>query len=149
MNLTVAMKIIGGFTIISILLLLTSAISLLSLNTISDSTNRQNELAIPMLKGSNKLSLQLTQMSNFTLKGYYQSDLTALSQDFNSYKTIDNQFTPAFKQLINLAKNEKELTDNLNKITQIFHKFEEESLAVFENKKISIEHKNSLNEIIT
>jgi len=148
MNLTVAMKIIGGFTIISILLLLTSAISLLSLNTISDSTNQQNELAIPMLKGSNKLSLQLTQMSNFTLKGYYQSDLTALSQDFNSYKTIDNQFTPAFKQLINLAKNEKELTDNLNKITQIFHKFEEESLAVFENKKISIEHKNSLNEII-
>ena len=77
MNLTVAMKIIGGFTIISILLISTSVISLLNLNTISESTRQQNELAIPTLKGSNKLSLQLSQMSNFTLKGFYQDDLAS------------------------------------------------------------------------
>lgn len=148
MNLTVATKIIGGFTIISILLLLTSAISLLNLNTISDSTNQQNELAIPMLKGSNELSLQLSQMSNFTLKAFYQSDLTALSQDFNSYQIINDQFTPAFKQLKVLAQNDSVLVNNLNKITEIFAKFEEEGLAVFENRKVSIEHKNTLNETI-
>jgi methyl-accepting chemotaxis protein len=148
MNLTVAMKIIGGFAIISILLILTSVISLLNLNTISESTSQQKELAIPMLKGSNKLSLQLSQMSNFTLKAFYQNDLVTLAENLNSYQTIDSQFTPAFKQLKILAQNESQLINNLNKITQIFTKFKEEASAVFENRKVSIEQKNALNETV-
>jgi methyl-accepting chemotaxis protein len=148
MNLTVAMKIIGGFAIISILLILTSVISLLNLNTISESTSQQNELAIPMLKGSNKLSLQLSQMSNVTLKAFYHNDLTALSEDLNSYKTINLEFIPTFKQLKTLAQNESELINNLNKVTPVFAKFEEDVLAVFENRKLSIEHRNALNETV-
>lgn len=146
MNLTVAMKIIGGFTIISILLILTSVISLLNLNTISDSTSHQNQLAIPTLKGSNKLSLQLSQMSNSTLKGFYQTDLTLLAENLNSYKAIDAQFTPVFKQLKTLVQNEVDLITNLNKVTGIFAKFDEQALAVFENRKVSIEQKNILTE---
>ncbi|NQY88381.1 MAG: methyl-accepting chemotaxis protein [Colwellia sp.] len=149
MNLTVAIKIIGGFAIISILLILTSVISLLNLNTISESTRQQNDLAIPMLKGSNKLSLQLSQMANFTLKGFYRDDLAALAEDLHSYKTIDAQFIPAFKQLKNLVQNESELINNLNKVTQLFAKFEEEALAVFENRKTSIEQKNALSEKVS
>ena len=139
MNLTVAMKIIGGFAIISLLLILTSSISLLNLNTISESTNQQNELAIPMLKGSNKLALELGQMANSTLKGFYQDDLTSLAENLNYYKTINNKFIPDFKQLKILVKKESELINNLNKVTQIISQFDNEALAVFENRKISIE----------
>jgi methyl-accepting chemotaxis protein len=146
MNLTVAMKIIGGFTIISILLLLTSAISLLNLNTISDSTNQQNELAIPMLKGSNTLSLQLSQMENFTLKGFYEYDLTALAENLNSYQTFNAQFSDAFKQLKILAQNENELIENLNKVTPIFAKYNNAAVEIFESRKVSIEQKLVLHE---
>lgn len=144
MNLTVARKIIGGFTIISILLISTSSISLLNLNTISDSTDQQNQLAIPTLKGSNKLALQLSQMSNSTLKGFYQTDLTLLADNLTSYKAIGAQFTPALSQLKTLVQSEIDLINNLNKVTEIFTEFEEEALAVFENRKLSIEQKNSL-----
>ncbi|MFQ3311814.1 MAG: methyl-accepting chemotaxis protein, partial [Colwellia sp.] len=75
MNLTVAVKIIGGFTIISILLIVISIISLSNLNTVSESTQQQNTLAIPTLKASNKLALELSKMTNLALKGYYQTDL--------------------------------------------------------------------------
>ena len=139
MNLTVAMKIIGGFAIISILLILTSVISLLNLNTISDSTSQQNQLAIPTLKGSNKLSLELGQMSNSTLKGFYQKDLATLAENLNAYKAISAQFTPSFKQLKALVQDEDDLINNLNKVTQIFASFEDESSAVFDNRKVSIE----------
>jgi len=149
MNLTVAMKIIGGFAIISILLILTSVISLLNLNTISDSTNQQNQLAIPTLKGSNKLSLELGQMASSTLKGFYQSDLTLLAGNLNSYKEINSQFTPAFKQLKILVQNENDLITNLNKVTKVFSLFEEEALAVFENRKVSIEQGIILTEKIS
>ncbi len=149
MNLTVAMKIIGGFAIISILLIATSVISLWNLNTISESTDQQNQLAIPTLKGSNKLSLQLSQMANSTLKGFYQADLALLAENLNAYQTTDNQFTPAFKQLKTLVQNENNLISNLNKVTQVFSAFEDEALAVFENRKISIEQKNILSEKVS
>lgn len=149
MNLTVAMKIIGGFATISILLIVTSVISLLNLNTISDSTSQQNQLAIPTLKGSNKLSLQLSQMANSTLKGFYQADIAMLANNLNGYKAIHNQFTPDFKNLKTLVQNENELLTNLNKVTQVFTSFESEALAVFENRKISIEQKNALIEKVS
>ncbi len=149
MNLTVAMKIIGGFAVISILLILISAISLLNLNTISDSTDQQNQLAIPTLKGSNKLSLQLGQMANATLKGFYQVELASLTKDLDAYQAIDSQFTPAFKQLKTLVQNENNLISNLNKVTQIYASFEEEALAVFQNRKLSIEQGNTLQDSIS
>jgi methyl-accepting chemotaxis protein len=79
MNLTVAVKIIGGFTIISLLLIVISTISLSNLSTISESTQQQNTLAIPTLKGSNKLALELSQMNSLSLKGYYQRDVSLLA----------------------------------------------------------------------
>lgn len=148
MNLTVKMKIIGGFTIISILLIVTSVSSLFTLNTISESTNQQNKLAIPMLESSNKLSLQLSQMSNFTLKGFYQEDLSVLTKDLNSYKTINVQFTREFKQLKSLIKNESELINNLNQVTEVFANIEEKIATVFDNRKKSIEQKSALSKKI-
>jgi methyl-accepting chemotaxis protein len=149
MNLTVAMKIIGGFAIISILLILTSVISLLNLNTISESTKQENELAVPMLKGSNTLSLQLSQMANFTLEGFYRNDLTELAEDLRLYKAIDAQFTPILKKLEILVKNEGELSKNLNKVNDVFSQFEHEALTIFENRKTSIEQQNALSEKVS
>jgi methyl-accepting chemotaxis protein len=149
MNLTVAMKIIGGFAIISILLILTSVISLLNLNTISDSTNQQNQLAIPTLKGSNKLSLELGKMANATLKGFYQTELSLLDDNLKTYQEIDQQFIPAFKKLKTLVQNEGDLINNLNKATQIVASFEEEALAVFSNRKVSIEQGIVLSEKVS
>lgn len=149
MNLTVAMKIIGGFAIISILLILTSVISLLNLDTISDATNQQNQLAIPTLKGSNKLALELGQMANITLEGFYQSDLSLLAQNLNEYKTIDEQFIPDFEQLKTLVQDEKLLVTNLTKVIDIHVTLKEESIAVFQNRKLSIEQNASLKEKVS
>ncbi len=107
MNLTVAMKIIGGFAIISILLILTSVISLLNLKTISDSTSQQSQIAIPTLKGSNKLALELDQMTNAILEGFYQSELPLLDENLTTYDAIDKGFIPALNQLKTLVKDEK------------------------------------------
>lgn len=149
MDLTVAKKIIGGFSIILVLLILTSVISLVNFNTITEATNHENDLAIPMLTNSHKLSLELAQMGNVTLKGFYQDDLTELAKNLNAYKNIDAQFIPIFNQLKTLVRNESELINNLNKVTQIFANFEKEALAVFENRKISIEHKSMLKQKIS
>jgi len=149
MNLTVAMRIIGGFTIILILLVLTSVTSWLNLNKISDSTEQQNQLAIPTLKGSNQLTLELNQMANFTLKGFYETKLSSLEENLQAFNTVKAQFVPAFKQLKALVENENNLISNLNKVTKIYSTFEQNALSVFENRKISIEQQNALTEKVS
>ena len=105
MKLTVAMKIIGGFAIISLLLFLTSVISWNSLNTISDATKQQNDLAIPTLKTSNELANDLTSIGNLTLHAYYQTQLAPLAQNRNAFDADKINFRAQLKKLKNIVEN--------------------------------------------
>jgi methyl-accepting chemotaxis protein len=148
MNLTVAVKIIGGFAIISILLIVISVISLSNLNTISDSTQQQNTLAIPTLKASNKLALELSKMSNLTLKGYYQSDFALLAQELKDYKSIEIFFIRQLSELKQTVASEQNLLANLSKVDSLYSTFNNSSIGLFSNHKVSIEQKKLLTEKI-
>jgi len=144
MNLTVAKKIIGGFTVISVLLILTSGISLLNLDTINDSTKKQSQLAIPTLKGSNQLANELTQMGNLTLRGYYQSELAPLNQNKESFQAGNDNFTKELKKLKSVVQNESSLITNLRKVDAVYESFKGNVNDVFSNRKVSIEQRAAL-----
>ncbi len=146
MNLTVAVKIIGGFAIISILLIVISIISLSNLNTISESTQQQNILAIPTLKASNKLALELSKMSNLTLKGYYQTDLKLLAEELKDYKKIGGLFSQELTQIKSIVVNEPDLLNNLSQVEQLHATFHDASLSLFTSHKVSIEQMHLLTE---
>jgi methyl-accepting chemotaxis protein len=148
MNLTVAMKIIGGFAIIAVLLIITSAISLLNLNTIQDSTVQQSEVAIPTLKGSNKLANTLTQIGNLTLRAYYQTEYTPLSANLASYNQDKEDFSKELKKLKNVVRNENSLLSNLRKVDSVYTELEEEIGLVFSNRQNSINEALILSEKI-
>lgn len=148
MNLTVAVKIIGGFAIISILLIIISTISLSNLNTISESTQQQNTLAIPTLKASNKLALELSKMSNLALKGYYQADLGLLAGNLREYKNIEDLFTEQLSALKQIVASEQDLLTNLTQVDQLYSSFNNANLGLFNNHKVSIEQKQLLTDKI-
>jgi methyl-accepting chemotaxis protein len=139
MNLTVAMKIIGGFTIISILLILSSVSSLMSLNTIDDSTTEVSKVAIPMLKASNTLALELTQMGNLMLKGYYQKEVTPLAKNKSDFIDRKEKFFKELKTLSTVIKDKPAIVASLRKVTTQSRNGEKHILNVFNNRKISIE----------
>ncbi len=139
MNLTVAMKIIGGFTIISLLLIFSSASSLMNLNTISESTTEVSKLAIPMLKGSNSLSLELTEMGNYTLKGFYQTELVPLAKNKSAFVATKDHFFIDMKKLSAVVKDKPNVVASLRKVSKEATTFEQHALAVFDNRKTSIE----------
>jgi len=148
MKLTVAMKIIGGFTIISLLLFLTSAISWNSLNTIGNATKQQNELAIPTLKGSNKLANDLTGIGNLTLRAYYQTKLAPLAENQKAFDVNKSDFRAQLKKLQNIVQNEKSLITNLRKVDAVYDSLEQEISSVLRNRKVAIEQRLALIEKI-
>ena len=148
MNLTVAVKIIGGFAIISILLVVISIISLSNLDTISEATQQQNTLAIPTLKASNKLALELSQMSNLTLEGYYLTDLNLLAQQLRDYKKINSLFSKGLSELKQIVATEQNLLANLGQVDKLSANFHSAGLGLFSSHKISIEQQQQLIEKI-
>ncbi|MBA6250710.1 methyl-accepting chemotaxis protein [Colwellia sp. MB3u-55] len=138
MNLTVAMKIMGGFAIIAVLLVITSAISLWNLNIIKGSTLQQSELAIPTLKGSNKLANTLTQIGNLTLRAYYQTELTPLNNNLTAYNQDKDDFTTELKKLKQVVRNENSLLTNLGQVDSVYADLEKEIGLVFSNRQASI-----------
>ena len=148
MKLTVAMKIIGGFTIISVLLILTSVISWNSLNTISDATKQQDELAIPTLKESNILAKDLTSIGNLTLRAYYQTSLEPLAVNQKAFNNETVDFREHLDKLKIIVQNEPTLLSNLHKIDPIYNKLDKEIKSVLNNRKFSIEQYITLTEKI-
>lgn len=144
MNLTVAMKIIGGFSIIAILLIITSVFSLNNMDTIQESTLQQSELAIPTLKGSNKLALELSQMGSLTLQGYYHSELAPLAQELQELDTIEADFAKDLQKLKSVVQREANLINNLKKVDQVYQAISQDVADVFESRKISIEQRQHL-----
>ncbi len=75
MKLTVAMRIVGGFSAILILLLFLGGTSYYSLSGISDSTNQVNSISIPALENSATLQSEFVKMSKISLQAFYSEEV--------------------------------------------------------------------------
>ncbi|WP_426359801.1 methyl-accepting chemotaxis protein [Pseudocolwellia sp. HL-MZ19] len=139
MNLTVAIKIIGGFTIISIFLIATSLFSLSNLNTIQLSTDEQNTVAIPTLKASNTLANKLSLMGNLTLKGYYLTDLEPLAEQLTLLENTEAAFATELTDLKRIVTSKQQLLSNLQKVEDLYQSLLKDVDGVYQNRKISIE----------
>lgn len=130
MRLTVAARVIGGFTIITALLLFISLTSFFSLQSIGKSSEEVNHVAIPSLIGVANLQTELLQLSNNQTDAFYsdnQATVTGLQQDFTrASRNVDEQ----------LAELRRLLTGDLHRgsvssLQQDIERFVEQVAAIF------------------
>jgi methyl-accepting chemotaxis protein len=148
MNLTVAVKIIGGFAIVLVFLIITSGISLLSLSTIQDSTNKQSELAIPTLMISSELNNKLALVGNVIILSYYQTDISQLIKQRKEFELTQSNFESVLDKLKSVVQKEPELLKNLNTLNNIYNSLQGHANNVFFHRKNTIEQKKTLTEKI-
>ena len=89
MRLTVAMRVIGGFSITAVLLLFLGINSVLVLNDISKSTETVNNLSVPAMESSAALQQRFMAMSKTTLLDYYA----------NSYEEVEQAVAELFEDV--------------------------------------------------
>jgi len=100
MRITVAMRVIGGFTIITALLFVISLSSFFGLKSVGSSSEEVNEIAIPSLLGVGAVQTELLQISNVQLASYYSDTIAAVDQARASY-----------------TRNKEQLETNLERLT--------------------------------
>ena len=80
MKLTVALRVIGGFGIISLLLLIIGITAYGSLSNISESTAEVNQISIPALENSAAMQSEFVIMSKLSLQAFNADSLSEIER---------------------------------------------------------------------
>ncbi|RDV28074.1 methyl-accepting chemotaxis protein [Alteromonas aestuariivivens] len=114
MKITVAMRIIGGFITISLLLVIISISSLINLNSVGSATEEVNTLALPTLAGSSALKASFLNMGRLTFESYIEEDLAGLDQKQRSFNQSKQNFEQQYQELAKVVSDEPQLRQTLN-----------------------------------
>jgi len=145
MKLTVALRIIGGFGVISVLLLIIGLTSYFRLNDISDSTSQVNTISIPALENSATLKSEFVIMSKITLQAFYTDEVKKITAFEAAFATEKNAYDVASKNLQAILSNEPVLASSYKEVAAQYNEFIPTSTKLFAELKKSLSLRDEIN----
>lgn len=117
MKLTVAMRVIGGFAVITTLLLVISLSSIFNVNSIGSSVDRLNDKAVPALEGVSAIQVDVLQLRALQTETFYDTSLEQVEAHRNSFQQTSNAFQDALSGVSELIRGEG-YDDTIQKLEQ-------------------------------
>lgn len=145
MKLTVALRVIGGFGIISLLLLILGISAYLSLNSINNSTTQVNDVSIPALENSAALQSQFVIMSKIGLQAFYASELSEIRNHQAQFEQERSAFNRAVQALQTALEQEPQLQESFNQVTELYSNFTPTSNQLFDELTKRLTLRDQLN----
>lgn len=130
-----------GFIVIVILLLTSSLLSLWNLNAIKDSSQEVNNSALPAVKETNKVQIQLLKQVTLSAQAYNAltiNDVENFKKDFETYR---RQFVVKFSNLEDIVKDLPEIARLLASVKTEYTSYTELVTNMLESKSIAIQSK--------
>jgi methyl-accepting chemotaxis protein len=146
MNLTVKIRVIGGFAIISLLLVLLSIISLVSLNNIESATQEVSELALPTVGSSNSLKASFNNMGRLTFEAYVTTQQSELGEKRDAFDISRNNFMQELSDLRSIVSSEKNLKSALSAVETVFEDYSVNAVKVYDNHLLEQNLKDSVSD---
>lgn len=123
MKLTVALRVMGGFGVISLLLLIIGATAYVSLNNISSSTAEVNEVSIPALENSALMQSEFVVMSKLSLQAFNAESLAEVATLRKQFATEQERYQVAQGRLTTAVQSNPTLKAATNKAEQAYSAF--------------------------
>ncbi|WP_438862918.1 methyl-accepting chemotaxis protein [Neptunicella sp.] len=148
MKITVAMRVFGGFLIITLLLFAISISSLVNLSSIDSATEEVNSLALPTVSGSNQLKVNFLTLSKLTITGFYETDLTLLNQELSAFQTSQAEFESKLTNLKSVVADQPQLNQSLEVVSKVYQQYKANVAKMFDNRKADLESARAISEQI-
>jgi len=145
MKLTVARRIVGGFSAILILLLFLGITSYYSLSGISDSTDQVNSISIPALENSATLQSEFVKMSKISLQAFYSDEVKDVVQLEGQFGVEKSLYDKAAKALQTVVAAEPALAASFKQLSSEYEAFSTGSTALFSDLKKSLTLRDQMN----
>ncbi|WP_285164614.1 HAMP domain-containing methyl-accepting chemotaxis protein [Shewanella goraebulensis] len=138
MKINVATRVIGGFTVVTLLLIVLGGVSLLTNSSIKDSTTTLQKISLPALTATGELTQNLSAQQIQILFGYYTDESAQIPAVEKKIKTESAEFTKTLNKLSSLISDRQEFSSNLSQLKTSYTSFEKNSRLMLE------EHENAL-----
>ncbi|WP_299493011.1 methyl-accepting chemotaxis protein [uncultured Shewanella sp.] len=143
MKMNVATRVIGGFSVVTLLLIILGAASLLTNNKLKTSTSVLQNVSIPALKSSHTLSSSLFLQEKQNITAFYNQNTRKMASFSEQSKQYHQQFTRELKALSTQVKNDAQfdvILADLKKNYQVFNDSSQQLLTTHEATLITKEH---------
>lgn len=104
MKITVAMRVIGGFAIITLLLLIISLSSLFNINSIGSSVDNLNDQAVPALNEVAAVKVDILELSSVQLETFYDEKVTQVDAHRKEFEASRSSLFSSLKELQRLIQ---------------------------------------------
>lgn len=108
MKMNVATRVIGGFSVVTLLLIGMGAASLLTNSKLKTSTQVLQELSIPALESTGHLLQSIAQQEKQILVAYHTKQSQELPAINNHFSSIGKEFSSELTQLSNIVNDQKQ-----------------------------------------
>lgn len=138
MKVNVATRVIGGFSVVTLLLVLLGFISYLTNINLKDSSAMVQHLSLPALKATNHLTKSLGEQQRQVLIAYHAPKsplITDIRKVFNDHSA---QFKNEINKLTLLVQHQHNLSASITQLTESFTSFEQDSLAMFSERESAL-----------
>ncbi|MCU7553106.1 methyl-accepting chemotaxis protein [Alteromonas sp. ASW11-19] len=146
MRITVAMRVIGGFLAISLLLIIISAVSLFNLNSVGSATEEVNEVALPTLSGSNALKASFLNMGRLTFEAYIEESLSGLNEKEESFKASKENFEEQYTLLAKAVSNDPQLKSSLNSVKATYDEYVDNVQTMYDSHRLYMSLRNNIDD---
>lgn len=148
MRITVAMRVIGGFVVISLLLVALGMSSIRSVSNIGDASLELSTIAVPTVSASSDLKASFMNMGRLTFEGYVSADKQVVAEKQSEYTLAQENFDKNIKKLSEILKNEQSLSASVSTIQGIYNQYNQNSNAMFVAHSTDIALQEQLSNII-
>ena len=144
MKLTVALRIMGGFGVISLLLLIIGITSYNRLNTISNATTEVNIVSIPALENSALMKSEFVIMSKLSLQAFNATELSSIASFKAQFSEEQQVYETAAQKLNTAVNNEATLKTAAASAAQAYNEFVPVTTRLFEQLTTGLKQRDSI-----
>jgi len=149
MKLTVALRVMGGFGVISLLLLIIGATAYVSLNNINSSTAEVNEVSIPALENSALMQSEFVVMSKLSLQAFNAESLAEVATLRKQFATEQERYQAAQGRLITAVQSNPTLKAATNKAEQAYSTFIPVTSQLFDQLQNNLQLRDTIDSKIS
>lgn len=136
MKLNVATRVIGGFSVVTLLLIALGIASMLTNNNIKNSTIVLKELSLPALEASNSLISSISQQEKQLLTAFHSTKSSQLPAIENTFNQHGGRFSAELNNLKGIVSGQSgDIAGVINKVNQSYQQFNSNSLKMMQTRE--------------
>ncbi|MCL1141913.1 HAMP domain-containing methyl-accepting chemotaxis protein [Shewanella gaetbuli] len=144
MKINVATRVIGGFTAVTLLLIILGIVTLIGNSSIKDGTQTLQQISLPALESTNRLSENLSSQQIESLQAFYSDHSSKIPVIEKQLLKENSKFQTELDLLSSIISNQGELTQPLSELKSAYKGYQDSANLMLAEKSQALSTQEKL-----